>query len=184
MKPSAFRIAPLPSEVASQAREACKNGVPGHALITVDSRNAYPCRQCLRWAEPGERVILFTYASIPPGLPYSESGPIFVHELPCAFYAETGKYPSDFRAGRVIRAYDSSQNMIDAVVVDNETTRSCDREAVCESEDRISASSKRYARLLYLQDRTLAGYFIARSKSGPSRALTTNYVFNFPAQKV
>jgi hypothetical protein len=118
MKPSDFRIVPLPNDVARQAREACKNGVPGHALIAVNSRNAYPCRQCLRWAERDERVILFTYESIPSGLPYSESGPIFIHERPCAPYAEMGKYPSDFRAGRVIRAYDSSQNMIDATVVD------------------------------------------------------------------
>src|SRR5205085_8264069 len=120
MKPPHFRIVPLADTVASQARRACKNDAPGHALMTVDSRNAYPCRQCLRWAEPGERVILFTYESIPPGLPYSESGPIFVHQLPCAPNDETERYPSDFRGGRVIRAYDSSQDMIDAVVVEDE----------------------------------------------------------------
>ena len=120
MKPTDFRVVSLPSDVASQAREAARTGAPGHALVTVDARNAYPCRQCLHWAEPGERVILFTYASVPPGHPYSESGPIFVHEQPCLPYDETEKYPSDFRNGRVIRAYDSSQNMIDAVVVDGQ----------------------------------------------------------------
>jgi hypothetical protein len=120
MKSPDFCITALPSDVATQAREAVRNGEPGHALVTVDSENAYPCRQCLRWATPGERVILFTYASIPAGRPYSESGPIFVHELPCMPYDATDKYPSDFRGGRVIRAYDSSQNMIDAVVVDGE----------------------------------------------------------------
>jgi hypothetical protein len=120
MEPPDFRIVALPSDVASQARDAARSGAAGYALVTVDSRNAYPCRQCLRWAEPGERVILFTYSSIPAGHPYSESGPIFVHELPCAPYDETDKYPSDFRNGRVIRAYDSSQDMIDAVVVDGE----------------------------------------------------------------
>jgi hypothetical protein len=120
MKSSKFCVMALPSDVASRAREAARKGEPGHALVTVDAKNAYPCRQCLRWAEPGERVILFPYASIPPGYPYSESGPIFVHEVSCAPYNETDKYPSDFRGGRVVRAYDSSQNMIDAVVVDGQ----------------------------------------------------------------
>jgi hypothetical protein len=70
----------------------------------------------LRWAEPGERVILFPYASIPPGHPYSETGPIFVHAEPCERSSATDEYPADFRNGRAFRAYDANYNMIDAVV--------------------------------------------------------------------
>src|SRR4051794_38030384 len=80
MNTSAFRIVPLPSEIADGAREAHRRGARDHPLVEVDSRHTYPCRHCLRWAQPGERVILFTYASIPPGRAYAETGPIFVHE--------------------------------------------------------------------------------------------------------
>ena len=115
-----FRIVPLPIEVAVAAREAARRGASDHAIIKVESPRSAPCRHCLRWAEPGERVILFPYASIAPGRPYSESGPIFVHEQPCEPYGATNKYPADFRQGRVLRAYDSQENMIDAIVVDGE----------------------------------------------------------------
>ena len=119
-----FRIVPLPSEIAQEARRAAAQGRSDHAVITVESPHSAPCRHCLRWAEPGERVILFPFASVPAGVPYSETGPIFVHEEACQPYATTAQYPSDFRQGRVLRAYDSSDNMTDAVVVNDETPES------------------------------------------------------------
>jgi hypothetical protein len=71
----------------------------------------------LRWAQPGERVILFPYAAIPSGHPYSESGPIFVHAEPCERYRAMHEFPADLRSGRVFRAYNSSYDMIGAEVV-------------------------------------------------------------------
>ena len=62
-------------------------------------------------------MILFPYAAIPSGRPYSETGPIFVHADPCERYAATDEYPAEFRKGRVIRAYDAQQNIIAAEVV-------------------------------------------------------------------
>ncbi len=112
-----FRIVPLPTEVAEAAREQANAGAPDHAVMTVDSPTGYPCRHCLRWAEPGERVILFPYASVPPDRPYAESGPIFVHAEQCAPYAATDEYPTDFRSHRVLRSYNSTNDMIDAVVL-------------------------------------------------------------------
>jgi Protein of unknown function (DUF1203) len=116
MKTSTFRIVPLPTEVAEKARCAAEAGAADHTVGIADSPGGYPCRHCLRWAQPGERVILFPYASIPAGRPYSESGPIFVHAEPCERYNATWEYPVDFRNGRAFRAYDANYNMIDAVV--------------------------------------------------------------------
>jgi len=118
MKTSSFRVVSLPSEIADAARRAVKTGAVDHALITVDSPESSPCRHCLHWAQPGERVILFPYSSIPSGHPYSETGPIFVHADNCPRYNATNEYPADFRNGRVFRAYDSNYNIIDAQVVD------------------------------------------------------------------
>ena len=117
MKTFNFRIVPLATEVVEGARRAAATGVSDHVMLTDDSPNSYPCRHCLHWANPGERVILFTYASVPPGRPYSETGPIFVHVEPCERYDAIHQYPPDFRNGRVFRAYDADYNMIDAVVV-------------------------------------------------------------------
>ena len=110
------RIVPLPTEIAEAARRAVIAGAADHALVTAESARSCPCRHCLRWAQPSERVILFPYAAIPPGHPYSEIGPIFVHAENCQRYSTTGEYPADFRNGRVFRAYDSSYAIIDAEV--------------------------------------------------------------------
>ena len=127
MKTSTFRIVPLPTEVADEARRAAESGAADHAVIKVDSPTGYPCRHCLRWARPGERVILFPYASIPAGHPYSETGPIFVHLAECQRYSATDEYPADLRNGRAFRAYDADYNMIDAEVLNGN-----DPEAVIE----------------------------------------------------
>jgi len=117
MKTANFQIIPLPTEIADAARRAAKAGAADHAVVTVDSPESSPCRHCLRWAEPGERVVLFPYTAIPTGQPYSETGPIFVHADECQRYSATNEYPADFRNGRVVRAYDLNYNIIDAQVV-------------------------------------------------------------------
>lgn len=114
MKTSSFRIVPLATEIAEAARRLVNAGSADHALITVDSPGSSPCRQCLQWAQLGERVVLFPYAAIPSGHPYSETGPIFVHAHRCERYSATNEYPADFRNGRVFRAYDANYNIIHA----------------------------------------------------------------------
>jgi uncharacterized protein DUF1203 len=117
MNTRSFYIVPLATEIADAARRALKDGAADHRLITVDSPGSSPCRHCLRWAQPGERVILFPYSAIPSGHPYSETGPIFVHASECQRYNVPNEYPADFRNGRVFRAYDSNYNIIDAQVM-------------------------------------------------------------------
>jgi hypothetical protein len=119
MQRSNFRIVPLPTAVAEAARAHVREGASDHVCVAVDASASYPCRHCLRWAQLGEQVVLFPYASIPAGRPYAESGPIFVHVEPCPRYAATDKYPGDFRNGRVIRAYNSQQHMIAAEAASN-----------------------------------------------------------------
>ncbi len=120
MQTSNFRIVPLPTEVAEAARRQTAAGAPDHAVVTADSPTSYPCRHCLQWAQPGEEVVLFPYASIPAGYPYAESGPIFVHARNCARYVATGEYPANFRSHRVFRAYNAGNDMIDAVALEND----------------------------------------------------------------
>lgn len=65
-------------------------------------------------------MILFPYAAIPSGRPYSESGPIFVHAEPCQRYAATNQFPEEFRQGRAVRAYNSAFDLIGAEVANTE----------------------------------------------------------------
>ena len=127
MTTSNFRVVPLQTKTAEIARAAAEAGAPDHAVLTTDSPRAYPCRHCLRWAEPGERMILFPFAAIPAGRPYSETGPIFVHADRCERYRATNQYPAEFREGRVLRAYNSAHDMIGA-----EVASGSDPEAVVE----------------------------------------------------
>src|SRR5689334_20040557 len=113
MKNFVFKIVPLKTEIAEAARQMAASGAQDHVVVTADSPGAFPCRHCLRWAEPGERLILFPYAAIAPGHPYLETGPIFVHAEACKRY-QANKYPSDFRNDRVFRAYNSANEIIDA----------------------------------------------------------------------
>ena len=117
MKILNFQIVPLATEVAAAARRAAAANAADHTIIIADSPNGFPCRHCLRWAQPGERVILFPYASIPPGHPYSETGPIFVHAEACERYSAATEFPAAFRSGRVMRAYNSKFKIIDAEIV-------------------------------------------------------------------
>ena len=116
MKNFDFKVVALPTSVADEARRRALAGASDHRMITIKDSEAAPCRHCLRWAEPGERVVLFPYTAIPAGYPYSETGPIFVHADRCERYAGTREYPDAFREGRAFRAYDEAYNMIDAVI--------------------------------------------------------------------
>lgn len=120
MKTSSFRIVPIRTEIAEAARRDAKTGAPDHVFVTADSPNRYPCRHCLSWAQPGERMILFPFAAIAPGRPYSESGPIFVHAEPCERYAATHEFPPALRNGCVLRAYNSQHAIIAAEVANGE----------------------------------------------------------------
>jgi Protein of unknown function (DUF1203) len=114
MTTTPFRVVPLQTEIAEAARASAAAGKPDHAVLTTESPGTFPCRHCLSWGNPGERMILFPFASVPAGHPYSESGPIFVHAESCERYRKTDQYPADFREGRVVRAYNSQHEMIAA----------------------------------------------------------------------
>lgn len=112
-----FIVMPLPTEVAAAARRSAQDGRPDHTIVVTNAPRSSPCRHCLHWANVGEQMVLFPFAAIPPGRPCSESGPIFVHAESCERYAAVHQYPAEFRDGRVLRAYNSRQEIIAAKVV-------------------------------------------------------------------
>jgi hypothetical protein len=62
-------------------------GAPRHVAGPDDG---FPCRRCLRDAEPGEAVLLVAYDPWTVDSPYRQSGPVFVHEQPCEPWSGAG----------------------------------------------------------------------------------------------
>ena len=118
MTNNSFQVIALPTGLAEDARRKAANGATDHKISVVEAEHAAPCRHCLTWAKPGERVILFPYQAIPSDRPYAESGPIFIHAEPCARYNSPDQLPRELRGGRAIRAYNRQHEIVAAEVAD------------------------------------------------------------------
>ncbi|GGV89218.1 hypothetical protein GCM10015535_42560 [Streptomyces gelaticus] len=87
----------------------------------TDPEGGAPLRCCLRHSEPGERIVLVSYAPLQrwasdtgaePG-PYDERGPVFVHAEECEGAASGSAYPVELHgARRVLRSYDARGHII------------------------------------------------------------------------
>ncbi|MFG2571332.1 DUF1203 domain-containing protein [Streptomyces sp. NPDC048481] len=83
------RPVPIPPGVLDELRAADDAGRP--AVPVTDEEGGAPLRCCLRRSEPGESVVLVSYAPLrrwaagtgaDPG-PYDEQGPVFLHARAC-----------------------------------------------------------------------------------------------------
>ncbi len=92
---SRFTLSPLPARLPSL------RPLPlGATVVVVDEALSYPCRRCLRDAEPGEQVVLLSYDPFDDddaATAYRQPGPIFVHEESCTYE------PSDELPGQLTR---------------------------------------------------------------------------------
>ena len=106
-----FAVRPLPAPLPRHWHTA--------RTIVVDEADSYPCRRCLRDAEPGEIVVLLSYDPFVDGAdtPYRQPGPIFVHAGPCAY--EPDRDVPDQLARRLlsVRSFGHDHLMLGGVVV-------------------------------------------------------------------
>jgi hypothetical protein len=109
----AIALRPLPVPLPSLHAHS-----PGEArVVAVDEPNAFPCRRCLRDAEPGELVVLLSYDPFTGDSPYRQAGPIFVHRDPCAASLD-GELPDQLtRRLLSVRAFDREHLMLAGSVV-------------------------------------------------------------------
>jgi hypothetical protein len=87
--------------------------------VVVDEAHAYPCRRCLRDAEPGERVVLLSYDPFvaDSATPYRQPGPIYVHEHPCAYEASDRTPEQLARRVLSVRSFGSDDFMLGGAVI-------------------------------------------------------------------
>jgi hypothetical protein len=95
-------------------------------LLVTHEDGGSPLRCCLRLSRPGEEVALVSYAplrrwaqerGVDPG-PYDETGPVFIHTVPCGGRVDDG-YPAELRGSeRMLRAYSTAGRILRGQIVE------------------------------------------------------------------
>ena len=110
-----FQCIPIPTDVAERFRRSLIDD-SGNALRSIEAteHGSFPCRHCLAFAKPGERMLLGSYNLPQPQGIYWTPSPIFIHERPCLrFTAENAVAPIIGQGALIsIRAYDSADQCI------------------------------------------------------------------------
>lgn len=122
---SRFRCIPIPSAVPEQFRTGVDSR--GNAVRALPAQpGGAPCRHCLRYAEPGEAMLLGSYGLPRPLGIYWTPSPVFVHAAPCPAFSAVDEVAPIARQNTLVsvRAYDAGdQCLYDLGVV-------CEGEAV------------------------------------------------------
>ncbi len=85
----------------------------------ADAKPGFPCRVTLEDAEPGETLLLVSYAHQTAPTAYASKGPIFVREKPSARAEWRDEVPEQLQVRLIsLRAYDRDGMMRDADVVE------------------------------------------------------------------
>jgi Protein of unknown function (DUF1203) len=109
-----FRCRPIESETVERFRRTGRDDRDNPLRVRSpgpDSR--CPCRNCLRYAENSERVLLGSYNLPRPQGVYWTPSPIFVHADPCEAYDSINQIPEIVRGALVsVRAYDAEDQCL------------------------------------------------------------------------
>jgi hypothetical protein len=109
-------IIAMPTSEAQRVRATMQDDF-GNRLAPVISDGSGPCRHCLRYASPGDPLLLFSYKPFDKPAPYQEVGPVFLHADGCERHPADGGFPVDFsQRPLVLRPYDARDYVQDSQV--------------------------------------------------------------------
>jgi hypothetical protein len=114
-----FQVDAIPPATLDAIRRAGRDPAGYPLRPFASDEGGEPLRCCLRLSRAGEQIALIAYQ--PPGGagPYHETGPVFVHAGACQGYPDGAGWPPEFRGRQqVLRGYDHSGRIADAVLVD------------------------------------------------------------------
>lgn len=114
-----YRITGLPAKLFTELQQASdeelrRRGVERHIVESTDSA---PCRISLQDAQPGEEVLLLSFAHQSAASPYASSGPIFIRRSATQAFDAINEIPDQQRQRLLsVRAYDDTDHIVDAEV--------------------------------------------------------------------
>ncbi len=112
---TAFRCIPIATETAARFRATGADDY-GNAVrrIVATPGGGFPCRHCLRLAEPGETMLLGSYDLPKPLGIYWTPSPIFLHEAACPRAEAVGTVAPIVRSNPLVsvRAYDGEHQCL------------------------------------------------------------------------
>ncbi|HXM19629.1 MAG TPA: DUF1203 domain-containing protein [Candidatus Tumulicola sp.] len=111
-----FHASAMSTPTADQIRARMRDDYGNDLTAKVDDGTG-PCRHCLQYAKPGDRLILFSYRPFEKPALYQEVGPVFIHADGCERYAGSEMIPPAFAARPLIlRPYTSEHAIADSQV--------------------------------------------------------------------
>src|ERR1700674_2084567 len=87
-----FHASAMSTPTADQIRARMRDDYGNDLTAKVDDGTG-PCRHCLQYAKPGDRLILFSYRPFEKPALYQEVGPVFIHADGCERYAGSEMIP-------------------------------------------------------------------------------------------
>jgi uncharacterized protein DUF1203 len=111
-------IAPIPAPFLTRVRTEGIDDL-GQSVKHVEAEGGEPCRDVLRRAKPGEKLILASFTPFSKPGPYKEYGPIFILAGNSAEPVRLDSLPLNgyLREQFVVRAYSEKEEILDAVLV-------------------------------------------------------------------
>jgi hypothetical protein len=116
-------IAPIPAAFLNRVRSEGLDDL-GQAVKRVVAKGGEPCRDVLRRAQPGEKLILASFTPFTKPSPYHEYGPVFVLEQDSDEQVLRDRTPvvgspNDYlRELFVVRAYSQEEEIVDAALIE------------------------------------------------------------------
>lgn len=137
---SPFRIVAIPDTVATAVRNTGISPFSQHPTHAEVARGHGPCRLCLQPFVAGvDRRILFTYDPFEGLESLPLPGPVFIHEMACSRYPETGSFPADTRARAItLNGYRRGRRLVgQAYVTDGTVEDALDQLFRCAGADYV-----------------------------------------------
>ncbi|MBO9098250.1 MULTISPECIES: DUF1203 domain-containing protein [unclassified Rhizobium] len=111
---SNIRFAAMPHTDAEALWNGATDAYGRLPETTVSDGPGNPCRHCLRNINAGDELLVFAYRPFPALQPYAETGPVFLHKVPCQRYAAEEVLPPVLSGTRdfIVRGYNDSNRIV------------------------------------------------------------------------
>lgn len=107
-----IRFLPMPTETATACWNGGEDAYGQQPERHVSDGVGVPCRHCLRLVRAGEPYLILAHRPFPALQPYAETGPIFLHAVPCKAHEPSGELPPMLTSSSyIVRGY-STENRI------------------------------------------------------------------------